>query len=219
MKNSYVIAGAIILIAVLGFVLASKKTEAPTQENAPQESSTFMDGNYVLDTEASKIVWTGEFIGGLKETGTIMLSEGSAEVVGGIIQGGLFTIDMNTLSDSASKQRLTDHLKSEDFFSVATYPTATFVLKTFAPTSAEGAKIGRYVVGGNLTIKGIVQPISLMATVTQTGNIIEATGSFAINRADWSIKYNSPSFFQNLGDKAIRDAVEIKLNLKAVKSE
>jgi polyisoprenoid-binding protein YceI len=68
-----------------------------------------------------------------------------------------------------------------------------------------------------MTIRGITLPISIVATVKEEGDSLIAKASFALNRADWEIKYNSASFFSNLGDRIIRDAIVIGLDLKAQK--
>lgn len=220
MKNSYLIAGLIVLIVALGLIFASRKTEAPQQEVADQESNTqttvgtFTDGTYKLNPSASTLYWEGEFVTGMSEKGSVGLASGNFKVTNGIISSGEFVIDLNTIDSEPRKEKLVTHLKSDDFFSVATYPTATFTLKSMTATSEEGAKAGRYVIGGDLTVKGITKPISFTATFGTAENKLSATASFAINRADWEIKYNSATFFQNLGDKIIRDAVVIGLDLQ-----
>ncbi len=219
MKNSYIVVGLIVVIVALFFLFNSKKTEAPVEDlSSDKVVSAISTGEYKLNTESSKIGWRGEFITGMSEEGIVKLSSGSVLVEEGVIKSGEFVIDMNTIESIPLKERLVAHLKNDDFFSVDKYPTAKFVLRSFAPSSEDGAKVGRYVVSGNLTVRGIEKPISFMATVvpTEDGNI-KATGSFAINRADWEVKYNSSSFFTNLGDKMIRDAVEITLDLEAQK--
>jgi polyisoprenoid-binding protein YceI len=127
-------------------------------------------------------------------------------------------MDMNTIKNNLGIQKLDEHLKNDDFFSVSKYPESSFVIKTITPSSVDGAKVGRYIISGNLTIKGIEKPISFPATIIAIGDdSIKAESSFAINRAEWDIKYNSQSFFSGLGDKVIRDAVEITLDLLATK--
>lgn len=219
MKNSYIVVGLIVVIVALFFLFNSKKTEAPVEDlSSDKVVSAISTGEYKLNTETSKIGWRGEFITGMSEEGIVKLSSGSVLVEEGVIKSGEFVIDMNTIESIPLKERLVAHLKSDDFFSVDKYPTAKFVLRSFAPSSEDGAKVGRYVVSGNLTVRGIEKPISFMATVVPTEDgSIKATGSFAINRADWEVKYNSSSFFTNLGDKVIRDAVEITLDLEAQK--
>lgn len=220
MKN-YIIAGVVLVIVILGFVFMGNKTEAPLQQNENTEQgvvAALSDGQYRLNTEASAISWQGEYLTGLTEQGTVKLESGEVTVEGGLITGGEFTIDMSTIESEPHKEKLVSHLKSDDFFGVETNPTAKFVFKSMTPTSAEGAKTGRFVVAGDLTVKGITKPISFMTTLsTPSEGTLKATSELAINRADWEIKYNSASFFSDLGDKIIRDAVSIGLDLQAEK--
>lgn len=221
MKNSYLIAGAIIVVAALGLMLSSKKTEAPvTLENSENiaKNSSLVDGTYKISTESSTISWLGEMATGLKkEEGTVTLSSGNVIVKDGVITSGEFVIDMESIKSNPMIDRLVTHLKSPDFFDVAKYPTAKFTLKGTQPSSEAGGQEGRLVVYGDLTVKGITKPISFTATVTQSEDQISGTSSFAINRAEWEIRYGSSSFFSDLGDKVIRDAVTIGLDLKAEK--
>ncbi len=222
MKNSYLIAGAIVLVAIMAFVFASRKTDAPTEVSTENQAvvGAMTDGNYSLNTETSSLKWTGEFVTGVKKhEGTIKIKSGSVMVEAGLITSGSFELDMTSIVDVDNIEGLITHLKSDDFFSVATYPIAKFEIKSFAPVNAETAVSGRYVVGGNLTVKGITKPISFLATISTVDTEINSSSSFAINRADWNVKYGSTSFFEGLGDKAIRDAVQIDLNLSATRSE
>lgn len=218
MKNSYLFAGAIVLIAILTLVFNGRKIEAPLELNEKSpDSAPMIVGKYKLDVASSTIGWRGEFLTGMSEEGTLMLTDGIFEVKDNNMVEGEFTIDMNSFKSIPYKDKLVDHLKSDDFFSVKTYPTAKLVLKSMSPSSEEGAKNGRYLFVGDLTIKDITKSVSFIATITEDGNQINAEASFAINRADWNIKYNSATFFSNLGDKVIRDAVNIKLDLIGTK--
>lgn len=220
MKNSYIATGVIVLVAVLGFILAGKKTEAPIQvsENNTENEKpvALVDGSYRLDVSSSVIYWEGEKLIGSKEKGVIKLQSGEFTVVNSLINSGRFVIDMNTIDSSPHVDRLVEHLKSEDFFAVNSHPTATFVLKKMIPSSEEGIKMGRYVLAGDLTVKDITLPVSFTVNIkADDKNNLSSTASFAINRADWNIRFGSPTFFKNLGDNTIRDAVIIGLDLKA----
>jgi polyisoprenoid-binding protein YceI len=221
MRNSYVIAILIIIVVVLAFVFGKNKTEAPKEvadKTVEVGATTLTDGSYKIDTEASVISWRGENITGKGEEGTVMFESGSATISQGLVSLASFVMDMNTIKSKGGIKILDDHLKSDDFFAVAKYSESSFALKTITPSSTEGAKVGRYIIGGNLTVKGIEKPISFPATITTLPDgSIKAESSFAINRVDWDIKYNSQTFFSNLGDAVIRDAVEIGLDIRAVK--
>lgn len=219
MKNPYIIAGVIVVLAIFGFVFWGKKTEAPlNQENNQNDKGIFLeDGQYEINRELSKIYWEGEYLTGLKEKGSLSLLSGQFYVSSSTITQGEFIIDMNSISSDPENEGLVNHLRSSDFFDVEKYPVATFILKKIMPTSEGGAKLGRYVFAGDLIIKGITQPISFVATISSGKNSAEAKASFALNRADWEIKYNSPSFFSDLGDKIIRDAFVVELDFVANK--
>lgn len=219
MNKTYYIVAAVIVIIVLGIFLKSNKTVAPVETPTQNATSTSLaQGKYVLDTESSYIKWGAEFVSGLKrEDGRVMLKSGNFEVIDGQIATGTFEIDMTSISDNQNKERLVTHLKSADFFSVSDFPTAKFEITSFANLDEKTRDLGRYVIAGNLIVKGISKPISFIAEIYSVDENLESNAQFAINRAEWDIKYNSASFFQNLGDKAIRDAVEIGLVLRARK--
>ena len=220
MKNSYLIAGVILVVIILGVVLRGNKTEAPVAQPDGAEnkvSGPLVDGSYNLQASSSVISWEGEYLTGLTENGTVKLSSGEFVIQNGLITSGEFIIDMDTIESIPHKDMLVTHLKADDFFGVKTYPTAKFIFKKMIPSSEEGAKVGRYVIAGDLLVRGITQPISFTTTLRSDRNELEATASFAINRADWEVKYNSASSFKDFGDKIIRDAVTIGLDLKGVK--
>ncbi len=222
MKNSYLIAGAIVVVAIIAFVVASRKSEAPVEKVTQNEQAgvTLTDGNYKLDTDQSTIRWTGETVTGLKKyEGTVKVKSGTVMVEQGGIKSGSFEIDMQTLTDDLNTVDLVSHLKSSDFFAVDAYPLAKFEITSFAPISEASTNLGRYVIGGNLTIKDVTKPISLIATLSETENKIRVSASFAINRAEWNVKFGSSTFFEGLGDKAVRDAIEINMDLVATQSD
>lgn len=95
-----------------------------------------------------------------------------------------------------------DHLRSEDFFHVERYPTATFLVAS-ASRDAE-----RWVVSGQLTVRGVTQPLSLPVTVSRTGAELRIRGEFTVNRQAFGISYRS---FLN----PIRDEVRVWIDLVA----
>ncbi|NUM87920.1 MAG: YceI family protein [Bdellovibrionales bacterium] len=163
----------------------------------------------------SSLHWLGKKVTGQHE-GTIDLKSGTLEMKDGMVVGGSFTVDMTSLKvidiqDPADNGKLTGHLKSDDFFSVAKNQRSTFKI-----TKVEGD--GESVtVTGDLTIKGVTHPISFPAKVMRQGKRVEATASFPVDRTKYGIRYGSPSFFNNLGDKAINNEFQVSLKLVASK--
>ena len=155
-----------------------------------------------------------------KGTGThwgyVPIKNAALDVKGGKITGGSFDMDMvnltvEDLTDPKSKGNLTNHLKSDDFFSVEKFNTATFKI-----TSAKTTNGSDYTIAGTLTIKGISQPITFPAKASVAGGKMTATGQITFDRTKFDIKYRSGSYFEDLADKMIYD--EVKLDVKLVAS-
>ena len=161
-----------------------------------------------IDTARSEIMWKGQKITGVHE-GTLHFKEGVLNFQDGKLIGGNFVVNMSTINttDLSGKQQqnLNAHLKADDFFGVDKYPEAILTFDKVNP-SAEN----KYAVSGNITIKGITKPVNFDISVDKN----KATTSLTIDRTKFGIKYGSGSFFDNLGDKAIYDDFEIKVDLQ-----
>ncbi len=200
------------LLALVALLIVSSASHA---QNRPAASAS---GTFTVDTRTSNVQWVGKKVLG-QHNGTISLASGSLTVANNAITAGSFDIDMKTIKvldikDAETNAKLVGHLQSDDFFSVAKHPKATFVITSVEPLTSRVAG-ATHTVKGNLTIKGITHEISFPARIIIAGRLLSATTSFNINRTKWDIKYGSGSFFDNLGDKAINDEFSIELNLKA----
>ena len=151
--------------------------------------------------------------------GTIALSNGKLEVANGAIKGGMFEIDMASITNTdleagKGKEKLEGHLKAPDFFDVAQFPTGSFQIVEVTP--ATGVADVTHNVKGNLTLKGIEKSITIPANIAVMGDKLTAvTPSFTINRTDWDIKYGSGSFADLAKDKIINDDISLVLQLDA----
>lgn len=221
MKNNYIIIGVVIAIAAIVFVVSAKKSAAPADLAADTATSTFLvSGVYDVDAENSVIRWRGEYINGVGEEGTLKLSSGQVILADGVIANGNFEIDMNSIEkDVAGNVMLINYLKSKDFFNVEEYPTASFVFKKAEFPREDWRETGKYVVAGDLTLKGVTKPIALPVALANIDGELHASSTFAMNRTEWGVNYNSPSIFEDLGNMAIRDAILIELDLVARKVE
>lgn len=162
-----------------------------------------------VDVSKSTINWTGKKVTGQHE-GTINLKDGNLVFKGKKLVGGTFNVDMASLITTdlkagQGKEKLEGHLKSDDFFGIEKFPTATLVIKKATLKSD-----ATYTVTGDLTIKGKTSPITFdLATTANT-----ASANLKIDRTKYDIKYGSGSFFDNLGDKAINDNFDLNVALK-----
>ncbi|NDK54550.1 YceI family protein [Pontibacter fetidus] len=192
------------------------KTTATTEATAPAKAKGRV---YNAVIEKSDLTWNGKKVTG-EHFGTIDLKSGNLVVNKDKVTGGKFVIDMNSIKvtdikDAEYNGKLVGHLKSDDFFSVEKFPTATFEIKALAPIAKAAAGKPNYKVNGLLTIKGITKPVQFPATITVKNGVATAKADVTVNRAQYDVKYGSESFFGSLGDKAIMDDFTVSFNVTA----
>ena len=175
-----------------------------------------------IDSNSSSLKWIGEKITTSQHYGSLKFLSGDLsfcndkDKVGdnpkfnleaALICSGNFTVDMTSLLvedlTGSSKERLEGHLKSDDFFSVNKHEKAYL--------SIENSKVidSGFLVNGSLTIKDIIHPIEFRLVRAPRGFV----ANLVFDRSKYNVKYNSGSFFENLGDKLILDEIELTANL------
>jgi len=162
--------------------------------------------------EKSKLSWLGEKVTG-QHSGTVTLQSGWLNLAENKIVSGEFLIDMTSIKDDDGSERLLGHLKSEDFFGVEKNPVSKLVITESTPLDK-----GTGTVKGNLTIKGITNPIEFKVAMQKSDEGTWFYTNIVIDRSKYNIRYGSGSFFDNLGDKTIYDEFKLKVNLLVQKS-
>jgi polyisoprenoid-binding protein YceI len=162
----------------------------------------------------SKLKWKGETILSAGHEGTLEFQSGYILVDGKTIARGEFNINMNSMfsldeQTGTDIESLTEHLKSDDFFSVEKFPNAYFSIASVVPTKTPG----QYEVNGFLTIKGIINPITFNADMVIADALVALKAEFTFDRLLWNITYQSKNFLNDLKDTAIADNIQIKLDL------
>ncbi|MGB0868666.1 MAG: YceI family protein [Flavobacteriales bacterium] len=170
--------------------------------------TTLVNGNKTVKVDKSKVEWKGYKVTG-SHAGTISLKTGSLDFKEGKLTDGSFVIDMtsinNTDMEGEYKGKLEGHLKSDDFFGVSKFPTATM---DFTKVKSSGKNA--YDVTADLTIKGKTNKVNFVMSVY--GN--KATASLKIDRTKYDVQYGSTSFFEGLKDKAIYDEFDLVVDLE-----
>lgn len=160
-----------------------------------------------VKTDESKVVWKGYKVTGSHE-GTIAIQSGELHFNDEVLTGGAFVMDMSTINSTdlqgEYKDKLDGHLKSDDFFGVAKFPTAKMV---FTKVKATGKN--SYKVTADLTIKGKTAPVVVNLSVYGS----KATATLKVDRTKYDVRYGSTSFFDNLQDKAIYDEFDLVADL------
>ena len=111
-------------------------------------------------------------------------------------------IDMT--STWADDEKLTEHLKSTDFFEVAQFPEARFEVTDFKKEPEPKATIS-----GNLTLHGVTKNITFPVTVTEGTDSVKVDAKFNINRKEFGTVYPGKP------DDLIRNEVVIEFKLEA----
>ncbi len=165
-----------------------------------------------IDLTKSSVEWSGKKVTG-SHMGTIQLQSGELEMSEGVLTGGKFVIDMNSIKctdlQGGGAAKLEGHLKSEDFFGVKLYPTATFQITKVSSRGMEGD----YKIVGDLTIKETTKEIKFNAQVENMKGDTKVRADITIDRTDFDVRYGSGSFFDNLGDKTIYDDFDLSVML------
>jgi polyisoprenoid-binding protein YceI len=169
---------------------------------------------FIVDTSNSHAVWTGKRLTGFHQ-GDILISKGSLTIIDGIIDEGNFTFDIssikvNDIQDQRLNNQLKEHLLSDDFFGADKFPFAVFTIKSALPDDE-----GNYSIDGDLTIKGITNPLEFDSFVEINKNSLKATAEIIVDRTKYGIRFRSDKFFKNLGDLIIYDNFTLNLELFA----
>ncbi len=163
-----------------------------------------------LNTDDSKVRWEGNKVTG-KHHGEVEIKSGTILVdADGLLTGGDFVIDLTSIDvqdlEGEYRDKLTAHLKSDDFFDVENHPEAKFTI-----TSVEAGETPNHlIVSGNLTIRGVTKNITFDAAVKEASaeNFL-AEADFNIEREDFGVSY------QGKADDLISKQINIKIELAA----
>ncbi len=163
--------------------------------------------NWVYQSTKSQITWTGKAaFSAYALSGTIELATATIVVENEKIKSGKFVF--NTKSIDSELKDLTKHLKSKDFFEVKKYKTAVFDLATIKLSEGK-----QWIAEGNLTIKDKTKPVAFLITQDIIDNQLIVKGKAIINRTEFGITFNSPSFFEKMKEQAISDDYELNFEL------
>ncbi len=180
--------------------------------------SAYSQGKADLSAKESTIFWKGtHIVGNNGHEGTLHFTSGNlTQSANGTITGGSFIIDMNSIKntdedDERGRKNIEEHLKSNDFFDVKKFPTATFTIVKIAPTTLPN----KYAVTGDLLMKGISNRIVFTALINQNKEAISVKADHTLIRTLWGITYKSQGAFDfgNLKNDLISNAVPIKMEL------
>jgi polyisoprenoid-binding protein YceI len=204
----------VTILSMLLFVAAchnpaSDTSKAVTSEPAKQASPQTAGAGqkYSITPENSKIEFVGSKVTG-SHNGSFERFNGEIHHVDNDPAKGHVSIMIDMNSVNTDTPRLTNHLKTPDFFDVAKFPQAQFVSTEIKPGGEKGAT---HTITGNLTLHGITKAVTFPATIAVTPDTATVDSNFAINRKDFGVNFAGAS------DDLIRDDVVLKFTIRAKK--
>ncbi len=139
----------------------------------------------VIDPATSTITWEGKKVTG-SHNGDIQMQSGFLSTEKGLITGATVIIDMTSINttdlEGGSKESLDGHLKSDDFFGTAQFPTAQFELTSLNPIRAENGM--NFAAQGTVTIKGRTVEVSFPVKVEIGDASTTISGEMVLDRSD-----------------------------------
>jgi len=175
----------------------------PTTSATPDRKATGQAIKLEIDAAQSKVEWVGSKVTG-KHDGGFKTISGSVESKDGKIEGGKVSVTIDMTSVYSDADKLTEHLKADDFFAVDKHPKSTFESTEVKKGGSDGAS---HTVTGNLMLRGVTKSITFPATLALDDKALTVKAEFVINRKDFGIAYEGKK------DDLIRDDVVIKLDL------
>ena len=173
-----------------------------------------------VDIQKSQIEWIGRKIKG-EHSGTLRLNEGWVTMNDSTLIGGKFIFDMTSIKNTDIESpdwslKLDNHLKSSDFFNVDSFPKAILEIKKNNSIAEENNLGSTYLVAAELTIRGITHEISFPYQLEKSDSTLIAIGSVHVDRTLYNIKYNSGTYFFDLGDRIIYDDFTINFTIHTI---
>lgn len=201
----------VTFLSVAGCMQEPKSDNAVIKEALPVEEKN-VGVEYKIDTSNSLVTWVGTKPTG-RHNGLIRISSGSITILEEDtdrrikqfnINNAKIIIDMESVKvldlvdDPLQRDKLENHLRSEDFFDTKTYETAEFELISFETIEEDSLvrEENKYTIidpthtmNGNLTIKGKTFNIEVPVKADYRNLKFEASAKFNIDRTIWNITY------------------------------
>ena len=167
------------------------------------------DETYTLDSAHSQPSFEVSHMGFSTQHGVFTKGATGKVTMDRAAKKGMIDVTIDTTSIRSLTEKLDTHLKSEDFFNVAKYPTITFKSSNL---TFDGDKV--VAADGELTMLGVTKPVTVKVANFMCGEqpfnkkpLCGAEVTANIKRSEWGMKYGIP--------KAVSDEVKITIPVEA----
>ncbi|MEO1049016.1 MAG: YceI family protein [Bacteroidota bacterium] len=196
-------------VALQSFVI---NKPAKSSEEVLTSADSSVAGDWAVDVAHSTVKFTVSHLVISEVEGNFKVYSGSVNANGNDFSNAKvdFSVDVNSI-DTDNEMR-DKHLKSDDFFNAAKFPTMKF-----KSTSFKKGKGNKYTLAGDLTIRDVTKSVKF--DVTYGGTAKDGYGntkagfkaSTTINRFDYGLKWNA---LTEAGGATVGKEVDIDLKLE-----
>jgi polyisoprenoid-binding protein YceI len=175
-----------------------------------------LSGDYAIDPTHSRIGFVARHAMVTKVRGAFNDFAGTGHFDAAEPSNSSLSITIQATSIDTRNADRDNHLRSNDFFDMETYPEITYT-----STSVEAVDATTYRVTGDLAIKGVTKPVTIDfeftgAAVDPYGNHrIGLEGTVAVNRKDWGVNWNAAL---EAGGVLVSENVTLEFEVSAIKS-
>ena len=175
-----------------------------------------LTGDYTIDTAHSRLGFVARHAMVTKVRGSFEEFEGAAHLDFQDPTKSSAKLTIQVASVTTSQKQRDEHLRTSDFFDVATYGQITFT-----STKAEVVGDDTYRLTGDLTIKDVTQAVSIDFEFTGAakdpyGNIrVGFDGKTVVKRSDWGITWNAAL---ETGGVVVSDKITLEFDISAIKN-
>ena len=170
---------------------------------------------WTIDPMHSEILFKVKHLMITNVTGAFTTFEGEAETSAEDFSDAQIRFSANADSIDTNQAQRDGHLKSPDFFDAEKFPKLEFVSSSFSKVSGNN-----YTLKGNITIKGVTQPIELKVeyggtakdSYGQTKAGFDVTGS--LSRKEFGLNWNAAT---EAGGVVVSDEVKILATVQVTK--
>tara|TARA_B100001094_G_scaffold328190_1_gene388073 strand:+ start:936 stop:1574 length:639 start_codon:yes stop_codon:yes gene_type:complete len=154
--------------------------------------------------ENSYIEFTGSKVNGGTQVGRFTNISGHFTIKDGEPVGNDHKVEIDMNSITTEKEKLTAHLKNDDFFDVPSHPISSYDVTSIKKTGE-----GQYDITGNLTMKGKTNSVTFSSTVVRSETTVAIRAKFDLKRYQWDIN------FKGAGENILNEEVILDFNLEA----
>jgi polyisoprenoid-binding protein YceI len=182
---------------------------------APNAELAQLTGTYVIDPSHTRIGFVARHAMVTKVRGAFNDFEGRVVFDGDDPSATAVTVTIQAASIDTRNAQRDEHLRSNDFLAMETYPEIIFV-----STAARQTGPDTFDLTGDLTVRGVTHPVTIPFTYEGTatdpfGNLrLGFEGSVTINRRDYGVTWNAAL---ETGGVLVSDKIVLEFEVSAIK--